>query len=107
MTTAQTFITIGIFAFSVHFTRFLPFLVFGGRDKLPKIIEYLGKVLPAAIMGLLVVYCFKDFDFTQISVVIPAAAASAATVLLHLWKRNTILSILIGTAVYMVLIRVM
>ena len=84
-------------------TRFLPFLIFGKRKKLPAFIEYLGKVLPAAMMGLLVVYCFRDINLTDIPTLIPAIAGSLAVVVLHLVKRNTILSISAGTVVYMIL----
>ena len=66
----------------------------------------LGKMLPAAMMGLLVVYCLKDYSFTDIGQILPAGAAVLCVVLLHLWRKNTILSIAAGTAVYMALIRV-
>ena len=88
-------------------TRFLPFLVFGKQGKTPKIIDYLGKVLPAAMMGLLVAYCFKNVRVTDWRELVPALVACGAVVGLHLWKRNTILSIGLGTVVYMILIRVM
>ena len=106
MTDVQFVALTFILALATAITRFLPFLIFGSSEKTPAFVNYLGRVLPAAMMGLLVVYCFKDIQFTA-SELIPALAASAAVVGLHLWKRNTILSIAIGTAVYMVLIRVM
>lgn len=86
--------------------RFLPFLIFGRNQKTPDYIVYLGRVLPLAIMGMLVVYCLKGVTFTALSGWLPALLASAAVVGLHVWKRNTLLSILGGTVLYMLLIQV-
>lgn len=85
--------------------RFLPFLIFGGNRKTPESILYLGKVLPYAIMGMLVVYCFKNISVTVFPFGFPELAAGAIVVLLHVWKRNTLFSILSGTIAYMVLIQ--
>ena len=85
-------------------TRFLPFLIFGSGRKTPDIIVYLGKVLPYAIMGMLVVYCMKDVSFLQAPHGIPELLGCAVVAALHLWKRNTLLSIGAGTVFYMVLI---
>ena len=84
-------------------TRFLPFLLF--RKKTPPYIAYLGKVLPAAIIGMLVVYCLRDVNVTEPPFGLVELAAGACVVLLQALKRNPLLSILAGTAVYMVLIR--
>lgn len=86
-------------------TRFLPFLIFGKEGKTPQIITYLGKVLPYAIMGMLVVYCMKDVAFFSYPYGIPELLGCLAVVALHLWKRNTLLSIGVGTVFYMVLIQ--
>jgi branched-subunit amino acid transport protein AzlD len=86
--------------------RFLPFWVFGGKKQTPPVIAYLGKVLPFAIMGMLVVYCLKSVDFTQSPYALPEMISCAVVVVLHLWKRNTILSIAGGTACYMLLVQV-
>ena len=86
-------------------TRFLPFLIFGGKRQPPKIITYLGKVLPCAIMGMLVVYCFKDVTFLAYPYGLPELIACVAVALLHIWKRNTLLSIGAGTVFYMVLVQ--
>ncbi|SCY15289.1 branched-chain amino acid transporter permease [Butyrivibrio sp. INlla14] len=83
--------------------RFLPFFVFG--ENTPKYITYLGKVLPQATIGLLVIYCLKDVSFTSGSHGIPEVVAGAMVVGMQAWKRNAVLSILLGTAVYMFLIR--
>ena len=107
MTETQMILLVIILAAAVMLTRFLPFLLFGKMEEPPAFIDYLGKVLPAAMMGLLVVYCFKDLDFTRFQSILPTLIAAAATAGLHLWKRNTILSIALGTAIYMILIRVM
>ena len=87
-------------------TRFLPFLLFGNRRKTPQIITYLGKVLPHAIMGMLVIYCLKDVTILAYPYGIPELLGCAAVVLLHLWKRNTLLSIGVGTVFYMMLVQI-
>lgn len=86
-------------------TRFLPFLIFGGNRKTPDIIVYLGKVLPYAIMGMLVVYCLKDTSFLSAPYGIPELLGCAVVAGLHLWKRNSLLSIGVGTVFYMVLVQ--
>ena len=83
--------------------RFLPFLIF--RKKTPKYISYLGKVLPPAIIGMLVIYCFKDVNPTAYPFGIPELIAAACVVIAQIWKRNSLISILAGTAIYMVLIQ--
>lgn len=85
--------------------RFLPFAVFSGRRKTPELVTYLGRVLPFAIMGMLVVYCFKSVSFAQSPFGIPEALAGAIVAAVHLWKRNTLLSIVSGTVVYMLLVQ--
>ena len=106
MNELQTVITVGVLALSVWLTRWLPFVIFRDSDKLPKTVEYLGRVLPAAAMGFLVVYCFKDYDFSSAAACLPALIAGLATALLHRLKKNMILSITAGTALYMLLIRI-
>ena len=86
-------------------TRFLPFLIFGEKRKTPPIIEHLGKVLPCAIMGMLVIYCLKDVSFRSGSFGIPELLGCAVVSLLHVWKRNTLLSIGAGTLCYMLLVQ--
>ena len=86
-------------------TRFLPFLIFGNGKKTPPIIVYLGKVLPYAIMGMLVVYCMKSVSFVNAPFGLPELIACAAVALLHIWKRNTLLSIAVGTIGYMLLVQ--
>lgn len=84
--------------------RFLPFLIFGEKKKTPPFVAYLGQVLPYAIMGMLVVYFLKGVNFATAGGWLPALTATAAVILLHIWKRQTLISILGGTAIYMLLI---
>lgn len=86
-------------------TRFLPFLIFGSSRKTPDIIVYLGKVLPYAIMGMLVVYCLKDASFLQYPYGIPEILGCLIVAGLHIWKRNSLLSIGVGTVAYMLLVQ--
>ena len=86
-------------------TRFLPFLLFPAGKKTPKYIQYLGKVLPAAVFGLLVIYCVKDVSVLQGNHGIPEILAIALTAGLHLWKKNMFLSIAAGTLFYMALVQ--
>lgn len=85
--------------------RFLPFWVFPGNRPRPRIITYLGTVLPYAVMGMLVVYCLKTVSVLSAPYGLPELLAVAAVVLLHLWKKSTLLSIFGGTAFYMVLVQ--
>ena len=86
-------------------TRFLPFLIFGEKRKTPPIIEHLGTVLPCAIMGMLVVYCLKDVSFLRNPFGLPELIACAVVAALHVWKRNSLLSIGGGTLCYMLLVQ--
>ena len=87
------------------FLRFLPFMIFGNR-KTPDSIVYLGKVLPYAIMGMLVIFCLKNVSFITSPYGIPEILACLVVIGLHVYKRNTLLSIVGGTAVYMFLVQV-
>lgn len=105
MTLTQQIITIGIVVFGTMLTRFLPFLVFGRGKETPKYVQYLGKALPAAVFGLLVVYCLKDVNILAGNHGIPEAIAILVVVLLHLWKKQMLLSIAGGTVCYMLLVQ--
>ncbi len=85
--------------------RALPFMCFGGKGGVPRVIASLGRALPAAIMAALVVYCMKDVPYGAFADGAKQLAAAGCVVALHLWRRNTLLSIAGGTAVYMILIR--
>lgn len=86
-------------------TRFLPFLIFGEKRKTPALILYLGKVLPCAIMGMLVIYCLKDVSILSAPFGLPELLGIAVVTILHLWKRNSLLSIGVGTVFYMLLVQ--
>ena len=85
--------------------RFLPFLIFNGKRETPPYIIYLGKLLPYAIMGMLVIYCLRGISFTAAANFLPELIACAVVVLAHVWKRNTLLSIISGTVCYMLLVQ--
>ena len=85
--------------------RFLPFWVFRGGRAVPPAVEKLGRVLPAAMMGMLVVYCLKGVSLSALGGWVPALAACLVTGVLHVWKRNTLLSIIAGTVCYMILVQ--
>lgn len=105
MTNTHAILTIAVCALVTAALRFIPFLIFGENRKTPPIIAYLGRVLPYAIMGMLVVYCLKDVDLTAAPFGIPEAIGCAVVALLHVWKRNTLLSIGAGTVCYMLLVQ--
>ena len=86
-------------------TRILPVLVFGRSEKIPEFILYLGKVIPYTAMGLLIVYCLRDVSILGGTHGVPELNAMAVVVASYLWKRNTIVSVVLGTAVYMVLLQ--
>ena len=87
-------------------TRVVPFLIFPKGKEIPPIIQYLGKVLTPAVIGMLVVYCLKSTSIIAAPHGIPEAIAVFVTAALHVWKRNNLLSIGMGTVLYMVLIQV-
>ena len=97
---------IGVIAVVTWALRAFPFLLFGNRP-LPKVIRYLGKALPPAIMTVLVIYCLRDISFSQSPFGIPELAACALVVILQVTRKNMYLSIIAGTVCYMILIRVM
>lgn len=100
--------TLGIIlavAAGTQLTRWLPFWLFPENKQPPPIVDYLGKVLPPAMMGLLVAYCLKDVSLITAPHGIPEAIGLAAVAGLHLWKRNVLLSIAGGTILYMVLVQ--
>lgn len=100
----ETLITIAMLAAGTVLTRALPFLLFPSGKKIPSYITYLGKVLPFAMIGFLVVYCLKGVSLMAAPYGIPEFVSIGAIAALHLWKNNTFLSIGAGTALYMFLI---
>lgn len=105
MTVTQEVITVAMIVLATMLTRFLPFLVFPEGKPTPKYIQYLGKVLPAAVFGLLIVYSLKNVNVLSGSHGIPELISIALVVALHLWKRQMLLSIAGGTVCYMLLVQ--
>ena len=105
MTITQQIITIAMCALGTMLMRFLPFAAFSAKRPTPKFVQYLGTVLPGATFAMLVIYCVRNISFVSGSHGLPEAIAVAVTAGLHLWKRSTLLSILAGTAVYMLLVQ--
>ena len=94
-----------VVAVLVTATRFIPFLIFRKKESTPAIITYLGQVLPCAIMGMLVVYCLKDIQLLSTPFGLPELIGCAIVAVLHIWKRNSLLSIGVGTVCYMMLVQ--
>ena len=105
MTLSQEIITVAMVVLATMLTRFLPFLVFPEGKPTPKYIQYLGKVLPAAVFGLLIVYSLKNVSVYSGSHGIPELISIALVTALHLWKRQMLLSIAGGTVCYMLLVQ--
>ena len=105
MTLTQQIITIAIVVLGTMLTRFLPFLLFPAGKPTPKYVRYLGKVLPPAVFGMLVIYCLKNVSIFTGSHAIPVMVSMARVVALHLWKRQMLLSIAGGTVCYMLLVQ--
>ena len=105
MTLTQQIITIAMCVLGTMATRFLPFLVFSSKKPTPPYIQYLGKALPAAVFGMLIIYCLKNVSLISGNHALPELISIAFVVALHLWKRQMLLSIAGGTACYMLLIQ--
>ena len=105
MTLTQQIITVAMVVLGTAGTRFLPFLIFPAGKQTPKYVQYLGKVLPAAVFGLLVIYCLKDVSVFTGSHGIPELISIILVILLHVWKRQMLLSIAGGTVCYMLLVQ--
>ncbi len=105
MSDTKAILTIAVIALVTAGLRFLPFIVWSGKRKTPKIILKLGKVLPCAVMGMLVVYCLKDVSFSSFDGFLPELIASAVVAVTYLLKRNTLISIVCGTVCYMILVQ--
>ena len=105
LNTAQTLASIAVMAVVTFLTRALPFILFDRGDHPPKLVLYLGRVLPPAIIAMLIVYCLKGVTFATLGGWVPPLAAGLAAVLLHLWKGNDLISIFGATVFYMVLVQ--
>ena len=105
MTMTEQIITIAMVVLGIMATRFLPFLIFPAGKPTPKYIQFLGRFLPAAVFGLLVIYCLRNVSLLSGSHGIPELISIAVVIALHLWKRQMLLSIAGGTICYMLLIQ--
>ncbi len=105
MTAQQSVVTILIIAAATFLIRGIPFILFPGHKKTPEYVTYLSNVLPAAIIGMLVIYCMKGASFASFPYAIPEIISITVVVMIHLWKRNTLLSIGGGTIIYMLLVQ--
>lgn len=103
--TRHAMIVIAAMGLAVLATRIVPVLIFGRGEKVPEFILYLGHVVPYTAMGLLIVYCLRDVSVLEAPHGIPELLSLAVVTLTYLWKRNTILSVVIGTALYMFLVQ--
>lgn len=104
MTLTQQIITIGLCILGTMTTRFLPFIIFSENRKTPEFIQYIGKYLPSAVFGMLIIYCLRNVDVLHGMHGLPEAVSILITTLLHIWKRNMFLSIAAGTICYMLLL---
>ena len=105
LTTGQALASIAVMAAVTFLTRALPFLLFDRGDHPPKAVLYLGKVLPPAIIAMLIVYCLRGMTFSAPEGWVPSVLAGLVAVLLHLWKGNDLLSIFGATGLYMLLVQ--
>jgi branched-subunit amino acid transport protein AzlD len=105
MNLTQQVIMICMVVLGTMITRFLPFLIFKSDKETPKYVQYLGKMLPSAALGMLVIYCLKDVSLLKGNHAIPEVSSIIVVVLLHLWKRQMLISIAGGTIFYMILVQ--
>lgn len=105
MSLMEQVITICMVILGTMITRFLPFFIFTSDKTTPKYVQYLGKMLPSAAIGMLVIYCLKDVSLLKGSHALPELISIMVVVLLHLWKRQMLISIAGGTIFYMILVQ--
>lgn len=104
MTLTQQIITIAMCVLGTMATRFLPFIIFNEKKRTPEFVQYLGKFLPSAVFGMLVIYCLKNVNLLNGTHGLPEGIAILVTGVLHYWKRNMLISIAGGTICYMLLL---
>ncbi len=105
MTAPQAVASIAVMAIVTFATRALPFLLFGRGGQAPRVILYLGKFLPPAVIAMLIVYCLRGMSFGAPADWAPAVIASLTVAAVHIWKHNNMLSIMGGTILYMILVQ--
>ncbi len=101
----ETFLTAAALGLGIAATRFLPFLLFARKNRPPRVVLYLGQVLPRASMAMLLVYCLRDVSLLRGSHGLPEALGLAFTGAIYLWRKNVLLGIAGGTALYMLLVQ--
>ncbi|NLL72608.1 MAG: branched-chain amino acid transporter AzlD [Clostridiales bacterium] len=101
----QLFMFFGLVSLGTILTRVVPFILFPENKKIPKYIQYLSDILPYTTIGMLVIYCLKDISFIDCPYALPEIISIAAITAMHLWKKNTLLSIGIGSALYILLVQ--
>ena len=106
LTMGQAIASIAVMAVVTFLTRYIPFLLFDRKGNPPKIVLYLGRVLPPAIIMMLIIYCLRNVSFTSGSHGIPELVCVAVAAVLHWWKGNNLLSIFTATVLYMFLVQV-
>lgn len=105
MDNARVWAVAAVVALATAALRFLPFLIWGGGRSAPKMVEKLGKTLPCAVIGMLLVYCLRDVSFSDAAGYLPPLIACCVTGGLYIWRRSTLLSIVAGTVCYMALVQ--
>ncbi len=105
LSTGKSLLIIAVVSVVTFLTRVIPFLLFPKGKEIPPLIKYLGAVLPPAVIGMLVIYCLKSVNLFVYPHAAPELIAAAVVVILHIWKRNNLLSIGVGTVLYMFLIQ--
>ncbi|MCH5315079.1 MAG: AzlD domain-containing protein [Eubacterium sp.] len=104
LSVGRTVILILVAAVCTFATRLFPFALFSGKKEIPKFVKYLGEILPPAIIGVLIIYCLRDMTGGDFNTILPQLIAVGATAIMHIWRKNTLLSIAVGTVGYMLLI---
>ncbi len=105
MSDMQAMVLIAVIAVVTMLLRFFPFLFFGGKRRIPDYVAFLGDKLPYAVIGMLIVYCLRGVSFDALSNWLPSLLSIIVVAALHVWKRNTLLSIVGGTLLYMFLVQ--
>lgn len=103
MNITEQIITVALCVLGTMATRFLPFIIFSENRKTPAIIQYISKFLPSAVFGMLVIYCLRNVSLIQGNHGVPEFISIIVTAILHIWKRQMLLSIAVGTLCYMII----
>ena len=106
MTVEQSIITIMVVVLGTMLTRFLPFMIFPSNKKPPTYIQYLGEVLPYAVIGMLVIYCLKDIPTESLKYGVSEIIGVLIVAVIHIWKKNSLLSMASGTIIYMLVVQI-